>query len=134
MNRSLAVLFLAILALRPAHSEVTLSLPSWLENYPGATAEIHSSESLIESRYSAADSADKIVEHYRKLFEAAGVAFQPNFDGMGTSIRAAVPECNLLIQIRSRDEGSAVTVNCAANTTSAAVAGSPNGVKVTTSR
>jgi hypothetical protein len=92
------------------------SLPAWLESYPGATPAVHSSEALVESKYLIAAQAEDVVEHYRKLFQGAGVAFHPNSDGVGTSIRADVQECDLLIQIRSRDEGTSVNVNCSAKT------------------
>src|SRR6185437_585333 len=44
----------------------------------------------------------------------------PNPDGIGTSIRSAAPECDLLIQIRTRSEGTFVDVNCAAKSTAPA--------------
>ncbi len=38
--------------------------------------------------------------------------FVPNLDGLGTSIRASVPECDLLIQVREAAAGSSVKVAC----------------------
>ncbi len=105
-----------IFAVAPAFSQ---SLPAWLESYPGATASVRSSDSLVESSYTIAAQPENIVEHYRKLFEAAGLPFLPNSDGIGTSIRASAPECDLLIQIRTQQEGSFVDVNCSAKTQSA---------------
>jgi hypothetical protein len=112
MSRHLATLVL--LALAPAFSQDALSLPSWFQNYPGVNETVHSTSTLVESSYTAAAEPAKIVEHYRRIFETASLAFHPNFDGMGTSIRAEAHECDLLIQIRERAEGSFVHVNCSA--------------------
>jgi hypothetical protein len=114
-------------------SQGALSIPAWLQSYPGATAAVHSSDSLIESSYTTAAAPEQIVAHYGKLFEAAKLPFHPNPDGMGTSIRAEAPECDLLIQIRRRDEGAFVKVNCSAKTQPDPAA-SPGDVKVISSR
>jgi hypothetical protein len=109
-------LVFAILWLTPAFSQPASSLPAWLESYPGALPAVHSSDLLIESSYTIAAPSADILQHYRKLFEAAGLPFQPNPDGIGTSIRASAPECDLLILIRTRQEGTFVDVNCSAKT------------------
>jgi hypothetical protein len=126
-------LTVAVLALTPAFSQDVPSLPSWLVSYSGATTTVIAGDSFVESTYSLASQPRDLVEHYRKLFEAAGLPFQPNSDGVGTSIRAAAPECDLLIQIRSREEGAFVRVNCSAKTQSPASL-SPGDVKVITGR
>jgi hypothetical protein len=122
----------AIFALTPGFSQQAPALPAWLASYPGANPEIRSSSSLAESTYTTPAQPEDIVEHYRKLFEAASVPFLPNSDGVGTSIRASAPECDLLIQIRTRPNGTFVAVNCSAKTAPAAAA--PPDVKVTSSR
>jgi len=124
---------LAFFALARAFSQQPFSLPAWLQSYPGATVTVHSSDSIIESSYTAAAQPADIVDHYRKLFEAAGLAFQPNSDGLGMSIRSAAPECDLLIQIRSRTEGAFVKVNCSAKSQSSLASASPGDVKVISS-
>jgi hypothetical protein len=122
-----------IFALTPAFSQQVSSPPAWLESYPGAIPAVRSSDSLVESSYTIAAQPADIVQHYRKLFEAAGLPFLPNPDGIGTSIRAAAPECDLLILIRTRQEGSFVDVYCSAKTQSAAPS-LPADVRVIPSR
>src|SRR5580693_5126725 len=132
-GKSLAFATFAILALTPALSQQSSSLPPWLKSYPGATTTVRSSDSVIESSYTTSAQTEDIVKHYNTLFEAAGLPFEPNPDGVGTSIRAAARECDLLIQIRSRPEGTFVKVNCSAKTQSSSPA-LPNDVKVMSSR
>jgi hypothetical protein len=69
---------------------------------------------LLESTYTTAAKPAQVVEHYRGLFETAGLRFQPNADGIGSVIRADAAECDLLILIRERAPGTFVDVNCAA--------------------
>jgi hypothetical protein len=117
-GKSLVLASFAIFALTPAFSQEAPSFPSWLKSYPGPTPIVRSSGSLIESTYTTAAQPEEIIGHYRKLFEAAGLPFQPNADGLGTSIRGEARECDLLIQIRGRSEGAFVDVNCSAKTAS----------------
>jgi hypothetical protein len=119
-------LIFAVFALAPAFCQEGPSLPEWLKSYPGAAAN--------GSSYTTTAQPDDIVAHYRPLFQAAGLPFQPNPDGLGTSIRAAAPECDLLIQIRTRDDGSLVKVNCTAKTQAASSPSLPSDVTVITSR
>jgi len=121
MSRSLhrirdSLLFVAFASslLTPLFSQAAPSLPSWLESYPGATPTVRSSDVMIESSYTSSAQPAAIVEFYSGLFGTAGVRFQPNSDGLGTSIRAVLPECELLMQIRSRAEGTFVKVTCSA--------------------
>jgi hypothetical protein len=126
------LIFMAFASVAPAFSQ-PVSLPAWLTGFPGSTPAVRSSDSLIESSYTIAAQPEEIVAHYKKLFEAAGLPFQPNPDGIGTSIRAAAPECDLLIQIRTREAGTFVAVNCSAKSASSAPL-SPGDVKVITGR
>ena len=105
-------------------------MPPWLESYPGSTPTVHASGSLLESTYETPAQPTEVAEHYRKLFEAAGLRFQANPDGSGTSIRGDAAECDLLILIRKRPAGTFVDVNCAAKSSSPA--SSANGVEVIT--
>jgi hypothetical protein len=127
MSRNLYLVF-AVVAMANAGA-----LPAWLESYPGATPTVHSSEALVESKYMIAAQAEDVVEHYRKLFQDAGLAFHPNSDGVGTSIRGEAPECDLLIQIRSRDEGTLVNVNCSAKTQGSSSPPMPTEIRVISS-
>jgi hypothetical protein len=99
---------------RPADCQESPSMPSWLVSYPGATANSRAMGALVESTYTTAAKTGQVVEHYRKLFEDAGLQFQPSADGMGTSIRGDAAECALLILIREQGPGSFVDVNCSA--------------------
>jgi hypothetical protein len=89
-------------------------MPAWLADYPGATPLTRSSEMLVESSYEVAANPGDVIGHYRKLFEGAGLAWQPNLDGVGTAIRGAAAECDLLIRIREQPTGTSVRVSCAA--------------------
>src|SRR5215467_10999184 len=101
-------------AQQAAMCQTPLSLPAWLESYPGAAPEVRTTSVLVRSTYTTAAATPVVVEHYRKLFETAGLRFQPNSDGIGLAIRGAADECDLLIQIRQRSGGTFVDVNCAA--------------------
>jgi hypothetical protein len=133
MGKGLVFGAFAILAFTPAFSQEAPSLPPWLESYPGAKPTIRSSNSLVESSYTIAAQPDDLVAHYRKRFAAAGLPFQPSGDGLGTSIRAEARECDLLIQIRSRSEGTFVKVDCSVKTQSSP-SSSPSGIQVITGR
>jgi hypothetical protein len=97
-----------------------LSMPAWLTVFPGASAQTETSPSQVESSYRTAAPAAEVTAHYAKLFEAAGLPFHPNWDGMGTSIRGSASECELLIQIRKQRAGTQVDVSCAARMAPAA--------------
>ena len=111
-----------------------LTPPSWLTNYPNATATVRSSESAVESSYTTSAQTEEIVQHYGTLFRAAGLPFEPNSDGLGTSIRASAQECDLLIQIRSHDDGASVNVNCSSKVQPQSTPTQPTDIKVLTSR
>ena len=102
-----------------------LAQPSWLVPYPGATAQTRSTPGLVESTYEAAARPANVVAHYQKLFETAGLPFNPGFDGMGTVIRGSAPECDLLIKIREQNSGTFVRVSCAEKTPAMVAVPSP---------
>ena len=105
------------------------SMPPWLTPYPGAEPSISSTSTTSTARYSTPAPPASILAHYQTLFAAAGIAFQPNDDGIGQSIRAAVPGCGLLLTIREAASGTAVQAVCTAPSASPA-AGSPVNVPV----
>ena len=124
-SRFLAAVTFLLFALTAAFSQGTLSLPGWLASFPGAEPTVQGTEGAVESSYTVDAQPAEVVAHYRKLIEAQGLAFQPNPDGMGTSIRVAAKECDLLILIRSRGEGTYAKVSCTAKAD--AVAAPPAG-------
>jgi len=85
-------------------------MPSWLTPYPGAETK---AEKAAEITYSVPAKPEEVIAHYGKLLRAASLPFLPNFDGIGTSIRAAAPECDLLIKIRESDNGTLTRIQCA---------------------
>jgi hypothetical protein len=97
-----------------AGQQAPLAMPSWLTSYPGASAAtVASSASLLEVSYTMSAKPDEVVAHYRRLIETAGLRFNSNFDGSGTSIRGAAAECDLLIKIREDNAGTIARVSCA---------------------
>jgi len=128
--RSVIVAFvlLAFVTAAPGQEPAAV-MPSWLVPYAGSEAEINTaSPTLIEVSYATTAKPDEVVAHYRKLFEAATLPFVPNSDGVGASIRAAAPECDLLVKIRAQDAGTLTRISCAAKT--GAAQGSPVVVEV----
>jgi hypothetical protein len=113
-TRALLAAFMLVAARQPAVCQLSPFMPSWLVSYPGATPNSRAMGALVQSTYTTAAKPAEVVEHYRKLFEAAGLRFRPNSDGIGTAIRGDAAECDLLIQIREQAPGAFVDVNCAA--------------------
>jgi len=103
----LCVLLVAFVASSGAQTKV--SLPAWLSPYPGAHVE---SSKATETSYTVAAKPDDVIAHYRKLLVSQALPFIPNFDGMGTSVRAAAAECDLLLKIRESDSGTSIRVSC----------------------
>uniref|UniRef100_Q02BW6 Uncharacterized protein n=1 Tax=Solibacter usitatus (strain Ellin6076) TaxID=234267 RepID=Q02BW6_SOLUE len=92
----------------------TPAVPSWLVGYPGVHARTQSLPGMVESTYETEAGVSDVFAHYRRLFEGAGVDFHANFDGVGTSVRAAAAEGDVLIQIRAHGKGTTVRVDVAA--------------------
>lgn len=125
MGRSIAFLVVATAWAQPP-------LPGWLAPFPGAVAgRVSPSPGTTEVAYTVSASTDDVLKHYRELFEGAHLAFVPNFDGLGYSVRARAEECDLLLKIR---EGS-VRISCATKTAAPAegtgIAVSSNGYPTT---
>ena len=86
-------------------------MPVWLAVFPGAEAQTRTFAAFVQSTYTVAARPDAVVQHYRILFEAQGLDFRPNSDGIGVAIRGAATECDLLITIRSQSAGAVVQTN-----------------------
>lgn len=110
-----------------------LTIPAWLTPLPGAQVRTEAAPGLAQVSYRAAAKPDDVIEHYRKVW-APGQPFIPNFNGTGTSIRAAAPECDVLVQIREDGDGSFVKASCASKTTVANPAAAPEVVSSSGSR
>jgi hypothetical protein len=105
--------------------QAPLAMPPWLTPYPGANAETTaSSPALTESQYSTDAKPAQVIAHYQKLFDAAGLHFTSNFDGAGTSMRAAATECDLLVKVREEGTGTVARISCAAKSAA------PSGAEV----
>lgn len=132
-RRGLVTLVFILFSWTPAFSQAAFQLPAWLVSYPGTTPELYSSDSFAQATYVADARPDEVLEHYGKLFEAQGLPFQPNWDGMGNSIRVEAKECDLLIQIRKRAEGTFTKVTCAAKSDAPPTAGdAPGNIEIIT--
>jgi hypothetical protein len=104
-------------------------LSPWLIPYPGAEGVTRTS--LVdrnEVTYTTDRKPDEVVSHYQRLITAAGLPFVPGFDGLGTSIRAAAAECDLLVNVREQGTGTLVRASCASKSTSSTASAIPVGV------
>jgi hypothetical protein len=111
-----------------------ISIPGWLAPYPDATPQVKTFQAYTESSYTTTATPAAVTEHYRKLFQSAGLDFVANSDGVGTNVRAAMPECDLLLSIRPQSPGSSVKVSCAAKSPSYNTEVASTAVTTTTSR
>jgi hypothetical protein len=96
------------------HAQNTPVMPSWLTVFPGAVEQPRQSTVLVESSYTAAARPHEVVDHYRRLFQAAHLPFRPAAMGYGFMIRASTDSCELSIQIRNQNTATQVRVTCAA--------------------
>ena len=111
-------LYMVLLTLAMASGQqAPNSLPSWLTPYPGAKTETQTAfATRIEVSYTTAAKPDPVIAHYQHLLEGASLPFLPSFDGMGTSIRAAAADCDLLIKVQAQEDGSLIRISCAVKT------------------
>jgi hypothetical protein len=125
-------LYMVLLTLAMATGQqAPTSLPSWLIPYPSAKAETQTAlATRIEVTYTTESKPDRIIAHYQHLFEGASLPFLPSFDGMGTSIRAAAADCDLLIKIQAQEEGSQIRISCGVKTSP--TTSSPTAMEVVT--
>src|SRR5262245_31303111 len=92
-------------------SQTVPSIPTWLASYPGVTAENHVLPGLAQSMYKTPANLPAVVEYYRGLFEAQRLPFLPNPDGIGTVIRTATADSDLLITIHPQGNATFVEVS-----------------------
>jgi hypothetical protein len=95
-----------------------ISIPGWLAPFPDTTPQTKTFPAYTDTSYTTPAAPAAVIEHYRKLFETAGLPFVANSDGLGTNVRASAPECDLLLSIRPQSTGSSVKLNCASKTPS----------------
>jgi hypothetical protein len=88
------------------------SLPPWLVVYPGADAETNSLPEKTEVTYHTSAPVAGVIEHYREVFSAADVAFQPRMFGSSAIVNSVAPGRNLTIQIEKRRDSTFVRVTC----------------------
>jgi hypothetical protein len=107
---SVRSLVLSAFALAAAGAgDAKLDNPPWLAPFPNSTdtgAVISATSN--ESTYSSGATTAEVVEHYEHQFKDAGLVFQTNFDGMGTTIRAQAPQRAALVLIRESDSGVSI--------------------------
>jgi hypothetical protein len=87
-------------------------MPAWIRPYPGVPAENRRKGNSVESSFTAPVAPHDVLSHYRALFKAAGVPFDPDPMGGGFLIRAALPECDFEVAIRRVDADTSVRVTC----------------------
>jgi hypothetical protein len=100
-------------------SPARLELPAWLTALPTALDEkIHAGVDEITSSYSLALAPTEVAASYRHRLKKAEVRFREGFDGIGAVIRCTEGKASCVIQIRERDEGTAVKVSYSPNAAS----------------
>jgi len=124
--RAFMSLAFVLFALVPAFCQTAFTLPPWLVSYPGTNPKVYSRDNFAQTSYVVDAEPAEVVDHYRQLFAAQGLAFQPNPDGMGTTIRVAAKECDLFIQIRKREEGTFTKVTCSGKIDASSMQASEN--------
>lgn len=112
MGRRALVLSFAFAVLLPGQTAAP-TIPDWLPPYPGGFVTTEVSPGLTEYAYIVAATPAQVTEHYRQRFASANVVFAPNFDGLGTSVRASEPLCDLVLTIRPQGNQSKVKLRCA---------------------
>jgi hypothetical protein len=112
MNRLLICALSVASAAAQFVTPVPSVMPAWVVPYPGASPQNRPAGNAVESTYSVAAPPHDILTHFRTLFAAAGLPFEPEPAGFGFMIRAAAPECDLDISIRRFDPDTGVKVTC----------------------
>jgi hypothetical protein len=109
---ALSMAYMAACAMAQFVTPVPSVMPAWLIPYPGAGAQSRQIFNSVESSYTVAAAPHEVLAHFRTLFSAASLPFQPDPLGGGFLIRSAAPECDLDISIRRRDSNTEVKVTC----------------------
>jgi len=78
------------------------AVPAWLEPYPGVTVETKSIAGSVNVTYEAPATLAAVIGHYRALFAAQSLPFQPETYGATAVIRGEVPGCALTILARQK--------------------------------
>jgi len=87
-------------------------MPAWIVPYPGVTPVDKQELRIATSSYTTGAPPHDVLTHFRNLFAAAKLPFQPDAMGYGFLIRSAAPGCDLDISIRRLDPGTSVRVTC----------------------
>jgi hypothetical protein len=105
--RALVVATVGLLSVRAQDSG--LQNPPWLTPLPAATQTATLlSPTSNESSYSTSASISDVVAFYERQLKDAGLEFQSNYDGLGTTIRVQVPKRAALVQIRESESGVSI--------------------------
>ena len=116
--KTLLIVAVFVTAQQVVRSQTVPSIPTWLASYPGVTAENSAFPGLVQSSYKTPADLSAVVEHYRGLFATQNLPFLPNPDGIGTVIRAATADSDLLITIHPQGNTTFVEVSSAAKSKS----------------
>jgi hypothetical protein len=94
----------------------SLELPPWLAPLPSARDEqIHTGADQIDSSYRVPQSPNEVAAHYRQQMKKAEIRFNESFDGIGAVIRCSEGKASCVIQIRERDDSTAVKISYSPN-------------------
>lgn len=106
-GRSLVIAMLGLAAARA--EDAGLQNPPWLAPLPNSIAlGVAASATGNESSYSTDTPVGDVIAYYERQLKEAGLVFQSNYDGLGTTIRIQVAQRAALIQIRESDGGSTI--------------------------
>jgi hypothetical protein len=91
-------------------------LPAWLAALPSARDEqINTGADEINSSYRLAQAPTEVAASYRQRLKKADIRFSESFDGIGAVIHCSEGKASCVIQIRERDDGTAVKVSYSPN-------------------
>jgi hypothetical protein len=86
-----------------------LQSPPWLAPLPDATQTATLvSPTSNESSYSTSAPIADVIAFYERQLKDAGLEFQSNYDGLGTTMRVQVPKRAALVQIRESESGVSI--------------------------
>lgn len=83
---------------------LALDAPRWWSAPQGSTpGPANPQPAYFETSYTTSAAFEAALSFHQDQLRQAGIAFSANPDGIGTTIRAAAPECDVLIQVRRRE-------------------------------
>jgi hypothetical protein len=89
--------------------DASLENPSWLIPFPDSTPTgSFLNPTSNENTYTSSASLADVIKHYERQFKDAGLEWESNYDGLGTTMRIQVPKRAALVQIRENDGGVSV--------------------------